>query len=378
MTNMMRKTRGRAAIRMVLVVFVALGLACAVAVLWVYQRGQLPANGGFNSRLSLVVWTMNADGRSKIIGKTPSDTPVRIPAGATWGVTPVGGTTLKAAAAEVRAQSIPGLQLQDALDRVTVVEVKGPVEARSAEDQPWRPASAGQTLGMSGEIDIGLNGEAKLRFADNREVIIRRLTIVTIGELTGPQTLDLDWTKATDARLVHLKELKGLQTLDLSYAKVSDAGLVHLKKLDALQTVILRSTMVTDAGLVHLGEIKGLKTLDLSYTNVTDPGLVHLKEIKGLQRLDLRGTNVTDAGMVYLKELNGLKTLDLVKTKVTPAAVVALRRELPGCKIICRWVWVSRRRSDPARHAAPGALWDRPRLYCGVARPVLRVSGSEL
>ena len=36
--------------------------------------------------------------------------------------------------------------------------------------------------------------------------------------------------------LAHLKDLKGLQTLDLRYTKITDAGLKNLKELNGLQT----------------------------------------------------------------------------------------------------------------------------------------------
>lgn len=69
----------------------------------------------FNSKLALLVWAAEGDGY-KVVGRTPSDTPLRIPAGTDWCVTPLAGTTVAQAAAEVRSRSIPGLRLIGATD----------------------------------------------------------------------------------------------------------------------------------------------------------------------------------------------------------------------------------------------------------------------
>ena len=67
-------------------------------------------------------------------------------------------------------------------EQVTLVEKKGSVDVRSAADRPWSPAKAGQVLGVDWEISTGINAQALLRFADNSEVTVKRLTEVRIAD----------------------------------------------------------------------------------------------------------------------------------------------------------------------------------------------------
>jgi DNA-binding transcriptional regulator YiaG len=146
-------------------------------------------------------------------------------------------------------------------------------------------------------------------------------------------SLVLTWTQVTDAGLEHLKGLTQLHSLILTWTKVTDAGLRHLKRMLALQSLDLTQTQVTDAGLVHLEDLTQLQTLILEGTKVTDAGMAHLKGLTRLKSLDLRETKVTDAGMAHLKGWTRLKSLDLRETKVTDAAIKRLRKVLPGCRI---------------------------------------------
>ena len=65
--------------------------------------------------------------------------------------------------------------------------------------------------------------------------------------------------------------------VDLNYTKITDAGLVHLKGLASLTKLELRGTQVTDAGLEHLKDLASLTTLGLDGTKITDAGLAEIK-----------------------------------------------------------------------------------------------------
>jgi len=83
--------------------------------------------------------------------------------------------------------------------------------------------------------------------------------------------------------LAHFKNQRNLQTLNLEFTKVTDAGLEHLKGLTKLQELDLRFTEITDAGLVHLKDLTDLQTVCLSKTKVTDAGDAGLR--RSLPRL---------------------------------------------------------------------------------------------
>jgi hypothetical protein len=259
--------------------------------------GQDAGEISFNSKFAFGVWTADAEGEFLQIGKTPAETPIRIPAGVAWGVMPIDGTTVEATAAEVRAQSIPGLWLP--------------------WDSKW--ADLAQFKGLEGLQTINL------RYTKATDAGLARLK-----GLRGLRMLDLECTKITDAGLTNLRDLAELQVLDLDSTAITDAGLVHLKDLQGLRTLRLFKTQITDAGLAHLRSLVGLRTLNLSDTPITDDGLVQLKDLMGLGTLYLSGTKITDAGLVHLKDLRELRALYLWGAKVTDAGVAELKKSLPN------------------------------------------------
>ena len=143
----------------------------------------------------------------------------------------------------------------------------------------------------------------------------------------------LDYDRATDAELMHLKGLTSLEILRFFGAQFTDTGLMHLEGLTSLETLRFDTTQVTDAGLVHLKGLMSLQHLSLEGTQVTDAGMVHLKELTSLESLDLSYTQVTDAGLVHLKGLTSLTWLRLRWTPVTDAGVQDLQEALPNCEI---------------------------------------------
>jgi hypothetical protein len=71
---------------------------------------------------------------------------------------------------------------------VTVAEMKGSVDVRPSADKPWAPATAGMKLSSDWEISTGVNGQALLRFEDNSEVLVQRLTEMKISEFSRTPT----------------------------------------------------------------------------------------------------------------------------------------------------------------------------------------------
>ncbi len=72
-------------------------------------------------------------------------------------------------------------------------------------------------------------------------------------------------------------KLTRLQSLDLDYTRVSDAGFAKLSGLTALVSLQLDDADLTDAGVTHVAALRNLKQLDLYHTLVTEKGFAQLK-----------------------------------------------------------------------------------------------------
>ncbi len=134
--------------------------------------------------------------------------------------------------------------------------------------------------------------------------------------------------------LAVLKDIPALQILYLPRTRVANAALAHLQAVPALRVLHLEDASVSDKGLVHLGKIKGLEILDLERTKITDAGLVHLKSLRTLKTLRLNGTTIGDGGVRHLVDLPNLLLLDLSRTQVTND-VLACLRSMPTLKEVC-------------------------------------------
>ena len=139
------------------------------------------------------------------------------------------------------------------------------------------------------------------------------------------QTLDLGWTKITDAGLAQLRGLAQLQELNLGGTKIGDAGLEHLQALGQLQILYLDGTKLSDAGLKNLAGLSRLQWLFLARTKIGDAGLRHLRGLTRLQGLDLGDAKVSAAGLEHLKGLTQLREIFLHGTKVTAAGAAELQ-----------------------------------------------------
>jgi Leucine-rich repeat (LRR) protein len=158
--------------------------------------------------------------------------------------------------------------------------------------------------------------------------------LVHLKTLPNLRALSLGRTSVGDAGLAQLTALPNLTYLWLDGTRVGDAGLAQLQGAPSLTHLDLRGTRVSDAGLRHLKALPTLQHLNLSDTQVSDGGLASLKDLPNLWGVWLRGTSVSDKALPHLRGLTGLKDLDLAGTKVTAAGVEALRKALPGCRVV--------------------------------------------
>jgi hypothetical protein len=67
---------------------------------------------------------------------------------------------------------------------------------------------------------------------------------------------------------------------------------------------------------------------------VTDTDLAALKDCKNLTRLDLDRTQLSDKGLDRIRQFPQLKFLSVLKTNVTAKGIDALKKDLPGCRIL--------------------------------------------
>jgi beta-lactamase regulating signal transducer with metallopeptidase domain/Leucine-rich repeat (LRR) protein len=253
------------------------------------QRPQFAART-FNSSAAFTVSVRETPGSVwKEVGRTPSRTPLEIPACLCWSVQPsVPVKDWDLLVHEVSENKVPDLVLVSAIDS-DLKHLAGLPELQS------------------------------LRLGTSREITDAGMT--HLAGLTRLQRLDLSGTQVTDAGLEHLKALAELQDLRLKDTQVTDAGLAHLKGLTALQGVALEGTRVTDAGLAHLAGLTGLRWLELQGLQITGAGLGYLKECGGLSVLNLNGAQITDAGLEHLKDRSGLSALYVANTQITDAGL---------------------------------------------------------
>jgi internalin A len=265
-----------------------------------------------NSEVAFRVWIEETSSplAYKQIGRTPSATALKIPAGYAWFVQP--STPVKdwgLLVREINQKKVPGLLFVRSATDSDLQHL-----AQLTELQYLDLSLNPQVTDASLEHLKGLTELTELRLSETP------ITDAGLGHLKGMsrlRSLVLDWTKVAGSGLEHLKGMTGLQELDLSFTEVTDAGLEHIGGLTGLQDLLLRRTQVTDAGLEHLKGMSHLGFLELDSTEVTDRGLEHLKGLTELHTLDLTGTQITDAGLEHLKGMSRLRSLGLAGTKVS-------------------------------------------------------------
>jgi len=177
--------------------------------------------------------------------------------------------------------------------------------------------------------------------ADERHATHLETRIVRFPADQSYGTLYLRAIKSVDYRdWQKLGAAKGAREIPLDMALRLDvrgdgtAGMAFLEALgaDDLQALFLYD--VGDDALNRLCRLSGLQELYLSNTTVSDGGLKHLACLNGLRRLYLYHTDISDAGLVNLVPLKALKWLTFSGTKVTETGLTALRKALPGCKVV--------------------------------------------
>ncbi len=296
----------------------------------------------FNAQTAFEVWVQEHEtSRSELkrAGRTPSVTPLEIPACWLWTVSPVLPVEdWDMLSREISQNKVPGLFLGRAaasdlrhlagLTALRLLDLRY-VRVTDASLEHLKGLTGLQELSLGGTqiTDAGLENLKGLTELRRLWLTAPRITDVGIQPLKGlirMRDLGLSTAQITDAGLAHLTGLTALQELNVGATRITDVGLADLKSVSTLQVVNLSDTKITDAGLAHLQGLTGLRSLNVFGTQITDAGLSHLKGLTGLEDLELPD-QITDAGVEHLKGLTRLQTLWLSGKKITDAGVEHLK-----------------------------------------------------
>lgn len=119
---------------------------------------------------------------------------------------------------------------------------------------------------------------AEVRKLDISYVLLSDESVNELKDLKHLEHLELGRTEITDAGLASIEGLNSLRDLDLCGCfRLTDAGMVSLGRMTGLQTLSLICTEITDAGLEHLGRLVQLEVLELGPENVTAAGVAKLR-----------------------------------------------------------------------------------------------------
>lgn len=152
------------------------------------------------------------------------------------------------------------------------------------------------------------------------------------------ESLSIECEQVSDDGLTFVGSMRQLKSLDLSGTAVRELTTLQLDQKPYLRDLKLSGTPVSDEVAAALVLAKSLTTLDLSQTSISDGILLKLTELPLLEELRLDYTNVTDEGIQNLRQLSQLKFLSVDETQVTEEGVAELKKHLPQCQIVLRWV----------------------------------------
>jgi hypothetical protein len=326
----------------------------------------------FESRVPFVVEVERPNGVVDVLGATPGEAPLRIPAHRAWWVNPAKGNSIP-------HLKLPGVPTREQLERTHLKAATDEIAARQLGGVCFRHLCGGdealatlaaeaphlRALGLRVE-DLSPAGLAHVaRLESLRRLDLTRLAcgshVAPLGELRELIDLRLDFVpgpidlggaprslvrlalagvRGADAVLAGLDRLPHLARLELQRSDVTDEGLKHVAACPGLVALDLWSTAVTDAGLARLETLGELETLRLDHCQgITDVGLATVARLTTLRALHLdQCRSITGKGLARLAALENLETLYLRASKRRSLTELApararLAAALPGCRI---------------------------------------------
>lgn len=139
-------------------------------------------------------------------------------------------------------------------------------------------------------------------------------------------SVDLSWSSATDADVLHLRYLTELRRLDLTGTRISDSSLSILRALPALEVLRLGTSDVTNTGLANLAALTRLRSLELDGVTITRDGLATLCELPRLVELHVRSNRLNDEGLEVIARMEQLEILGLSSQAITDTGLRAVKQ----------------------------------------------------
>lgn len=139
-------------------------------------------------------------------------------------------------------------------------------------------------------------------------VVIRDVEIESLEPLLQMdkiRSLSLSHNNLTDQNISEIGEMTGLDTLEIEYNELSDVTFVE--NLENIRRLYLNNNSLTD--ISALGRCGKLEVLVLSYNTITD--INALSNLRNLKTLHITSNDIEDIGALkYLKELSDLSLAD--------------------------------------------------------------------
>ena len=309
----------------------------------------LPARQ-FNSKLALQVYLDPEKGlfseMGPLVGTTPSDKPLMIPAGKMWCVVPGPGVTNQQLVAEINTQQIPGLVLPNVVVGADLSFLEKLPNMRSlrltgagvtdAQFAHLKPLTRIEELYLGSDQNVTDAGLSQFPEMDDLMKLDLSGTRVNGTGLKDKYLIPLEMmnfndTQLTDAGFRSIEGCSNIVGLYCAHTKVTDAGMEALETLGTMRELDLSGTAVGDEGLKDFENLSDLTLFNLADTKVSSVGMEYLQEMTSLRSFNLSNTQVDDHGLQYIKLMTQLEKLDLTKTHVTAAGAAAMKQAIAGC-----------------------------------------------
>jgi hypothetical protein len=311
----------------------------------------LPARQ-FNSKLALQVHLDPEQGlfseMGPLVGTTPSEKPLTIPAGKMWCVAPGPGVTNDQLVAEINAQQIPGLVLTNVAAGADLSFLEKLPNLRSlrltgagvtdAQCVHLKPLGKIEELYLGSDqnlTDAGLSQLPEMDDLMKLDVSGTRVNGTGLKDkyLIPLERMNFNGTQLTDEGFRSIEGCSNIAGLYCAHTNVTDAGMEALETLGTLRELDLSGTAVGDEGLKDFENLSDLTFFNLADTKVSSVGMEYLQEMTSLRSLNLSHTRVDDQGLQYIKLMTQLEKLDLSTTHVTAAGAAAMKQAIPGCLV---------------------------------------------
>lgn len=129
-----------------------------------------------------------------------------------------------------------------------------------------------------------------------------------------------------DSTIGCITKIPHVKSLDLRWTKVTDAGMKHVSQLHDLRVLILDGTAVSDASAKFIAKLINLEQLHAENCRLTEAGLMQLRLLTKLELISLDSSQITTASVPWLSEMPNLKYIFI--EDFDPARRSPLKRNL--------------------------------------------------